>query len=77
MSRTFGVAQASMRDTTITQEKGFLGHNSFRWKVGDTQLVTFTAGDNGLRRRNNMNNRRKNQTAETVKEAPRNSSIET
>jgi hypothetical protein len=47
MSRTFGVAQASMRDTTITKEKGFLlGHNSPRWKVGDTQLVTFTAEDN-------------------------------
>ena len=47
MSRTFGGAQASMRETTITQEKGFLGHHSPRLKVGDTQSFTFTAEDGG------------------------------
>jgi hypothetical protein len=48
MSRTFGGVHASMRDTTITQEKGFLGHHSPRLKVGeDTQSFTFTAEDGG------------------------------
>jgi hypothetical protein len=45
MSRTFGGAQAKMRDTTITQAEGFLGHHSPRLKVGDTQSFTFTANN--------------------------------
>ncbi|KAI2497747.1 hypothetical protein MHU86_16742 [Fragilaria crotonensis] len=48
MSRTYGGAQAIIRDTTILHEEGFLGpHLPRSLSVGDTQSFVFKPGDSG------------------------------
>ena len=47
MSRSYGGAQPIMRDTTILEEKGYLGKHSPKLKVGDTQSMVFKPHDTG------------------------------
>jgi hypothetical protein len=45
MSKTYGGAQAVMRDTTIMSREGYLGVHLPRLNVGDTQSFTFKTND--------------------------------
>ena len=47
MSKTYGGAQAMMRDTTVTAEEGFLGPHLPLLRVGDTQCMAFKSTDIG------------------------------
>jgi hypothetical protein len=47
MSKTYGGAQAVMRDTTIMSREGYLGVHLPRLNVGDTQSFTFKTNDCG------------------------------
>ena len=47
MSKTYGGAQAMMRDTMVTAEKGFLGPHLPLLRVGDTQGMAFKSTDIG------------------------------
>ena len=47
MSKTYGGAQAVMRDTTIMSKDGYLGEHVPRLSVGDTQSFIFRADDCG------------------------------
>ena len=47
MSRTYGGAQAIMRDSIITTTEGFLGPHSPKLKCGDTQSMVFKPEDTG------------------------------
>ena len=47
MSKSFGGAQARMRDTIILAKEGFLGPNSPSLGIADTQVLIFKASDSG------------------------------
>jgi len=47
MSKSFGGAQARMRDTIILAKEGFLGPNSPLLGIADTQVLIFKASDSG------------------------------
>jgi hypothetical protein len=47
MSKTYGGAQAVMRDTTIMSKEGYLGAHLPRLNVGDTQSFIFNSDDCG------------------------------
>ena len=47
MSRSFGGAQLTMRDTVIMSDNGFLGKHSPCLQVGDIQSLVFTPEDTG------------------------------
>ena len=47
MSKTYGGAQAVMRDSTIMSREGYLGVHLPRLNVGDTQSFTFKTNDCG------------------------------